>query len=36
MANGQAQWFKPRDRADLERLADEYAQAAVVLLRGWT
>jgi AcrR family transcriptional regulator len=36
MANGQALWFKPRDRADLERLADDYAQAAVVLLRSWT
>jgi len=36
MVNGQAQWFKPRDRADLERMADDYAQAAVVLLRGWT
>jgi len=36
MANGQALWFKPRDRADLERLANDYAQAAVVLLRGWT
>jgi AcrR family transcriptional regulator len=36
MANGQTLWFKPRDQADLERLAGEYAQAAVVLLRGWT
>ena len=36
MANGQAIWFKPRDQADLERLADEYAQAAVVLLWGGT
>ena len=35
MANGQALWFRPRDRRDLERLADSYAQAAVVLLRGW-
>jgi AcrR family transcriptional regulator len=35
MANGQALWFRPRDRKDLERLADGYAQAAVVLLRGW-
>jgi AcrR family transcriptional regulator len=36
MANGQALWFRPRHQADLERLADDYAQAAVVLLRGWT
>jgi AcrR family transcriptional regulator len=35
MANGQALWFRPRDRKDLERLANGYAQAAVVLLRGW-
>ena len=35
MANGQALWFRPRDGKDLERLADGYAQAAVVLLRGW-
>ena len=35
MANGQALWFRPRDRKDLERLAAGYAQAAVVLLRGW-
>jgi AcrR family transcriptional regulator len=35
MANGQALWFRPRDEEDLERLADSYAQAAVVLLRGW-
>jgi AcrR family transcriptional regulator len=35
MANGQAQWFRPRDQGDLERLADGYAQAAVALLRGW-
>lgn len=34
MANGQAIWFKPRDQADLERLAAEYAEAAVLLLRG--
>ena len=36
MANGQALWFRPRDQADLERLADDYGQAAVVLLRGGT
>ena len=36
MANGQAIWFKPRDQADLERLAEDYAQAAIVLLRGGT
>ncbi|HXN57178.1 MAG TPA: hypothetical protein VN912_01170, partial [Candidatus Angelobacter sp.] len=36
MANGQAIWFKPRDQADLERLAEDYAQAAIVLLRGAT
>ena len=36
MANGQAIWFKPRDQADLERLAEDYAQAALVLLRGGT
>lgn len=35
MVNGQALWFRPRDDEDLERLADGYAQAAVVLLRGW-
>jgi AcrR family transcriptional regulator len=36
MANGQTLWFQPRDDEDLTRLADGYAQAAVVLLRGWT
>ncbi len=35
MANGQALWFRPSDAKDLGRMADGYAQAAVVLLRGW-
>lgn len=36
MVNGVANWFKPRDRRDLQRMADRYGNAAVALLRGWT
>lgn len=35
MVNGMAQWFRPRDRRDLERTAERYSDAAVALLRGW-
>lgn len=35
MVNGMAQWFKPRDRRDLERMAERYGDAAVAMLRSW-
>jgi AcrR family transcriptional regulator len=35
MVNGMFQWFKPRDQADVERIAKAYVDAAVALLRGW-
>ncbi len=35
MVNGLAQWFRPRDRRDLERMAARYGDAAVALVRGW-
>lgn len=36
MVNGVANWFKPRDRRDLQRMAERYGSAAIALLRGWT
>ncbi len=35
MISGLGQWFKPRDRGDLERIAARYGDAAVAMLRGW-
>lgn len=35
MVNGIAQWYRPRDRRDLERMAASYGDAAVALVRGW-
>src|SRR5579875_4020550 len=35
MVSGLGQWFKPRDRGDLERIAIRYGDAAVAMLRGW-
>jgi AcrR family transcriptional regulator len=35
MVNGLAQWFRPRDRRDLERMADRYGEAAVALVKSW-
>jgi len=35
MVNGMAQWYRPRDRRDLERTAVRYGDAAVALVRGW-
>jgi AcrR family transcriptional regulator len=35
MATGLAHWFRPRDRRDLERMAEAYGDAAVALVRGW-
>lgn len=35
MVNGLAQWFRPKDRRDLELMATRYGDAAVALLRGW-
>jgi AcrR family transcriptional regulator len=35
MVNGIAEWFRPRDRRDLERMADRYGDAAVALVAGW-
>ena len=35
MINGLPHWFKPRDEADLERVADLYSRAALALLSGW-
>ena len=35
MVNGLAQWFRPKDRRDLELMAERYGDAAVALVRGW-
>jgi hypothetical protein len=35
MVNGLAQWFRPKDRRDLQLMATRYGDAAVALLRGW-
>ena len=35
MVNGMAHWFKPRDRRNLQRMAERYGDAAVALLRSW-
>jgi len=35
MVNGLAQWFRPKDRRDLELMAVRYGDAAVALVRGW-
>jgi AcrR family transcriptional regulator len=35
MVNGVAHWFKPRDRRDLQRMAERYGNAAVGLLQAW-
>jgi AcrR family transcriptional regulator len=35
MINGLPHWFRPRDKEDLERVADLYADAALALLQGW-
>jgi AcrR family transcriptional regulator len=34
MVNGIAYWFKPRDRRDLERMAERYGDAAGAMLRS--
>jgi AcrR family transcriptional regulator len=35
MISGMGHWFRPRDRRELERMADRYGSAAAALLRGW-
>ncbi|MBO0685982.1 MAG: TetR family transcriptional regulator [Candidatus Dormibacteraeota bacterium] len=35
MVNGVAHWFRPRDRRELERLAERYGDAAIGLLSAW-
>ena len=35
LVNGLAQWFRPKNRRDLDRIALRYGDAAIALVTGW-
>ena len=35
MVTGLTHWFSPKDEGDLDRVAGDYAGAAVAMLKGW-